>query len=196
LRDDGTLYRWGMNVSDALQAARAGIENFMPRLKELWKEFQTFVQDPTKTIEQKISLAISKGISTGIDTVAQNKAALAGIGKAIASGIVDGLADGITNVLGGEEAQKKIRPNIPMGGVVGAMADIAGSKGQGLSVADQVKKELKLWGETIKLSYNIMDPTTGLRKGYDFMSNRMGGNENGPIRVIIEKDETKKEGGL
>jgi hypothetical protein len=196
LRDDGTLYRWGMNVSDALQAARAGIENFIPRLKELWKEFQTFVQDPTKTIEQKISSAISKGITTGVDTVAQNKAALADIGKAIASGIVDGLSDGITNVLGGEETQKKIRPNIPMGGVVGAMADIAGSKGQGLSVADQVKKELKLWGETIKLSYNIMDPTTGLRKGYDFMSNRMGDNKNGPIRVIIETDETKREASL
>jgi hypothetical protein len=115
LRKNGTLTRWGQNISNAAQWARKAIETLYKRTQE----YVAYLQNRAKTITifeifaEEFSKALSF-VGTRLDGFYQeNKATFAKIGQelgnAIAIGIMEALKAGLTGagrllLLGGERA--------------------------------------------------------------------------------------------
>jgi hypothetical protein len=196
LRDDGTLYRWGMNVSDALQAARATIEELAKVVKAKFAQMKTDAEssDWGTVIADEISdgiTSIGDVIGKWLDANAETIGVKAfDLGSKIGWGILKGMANALKGVpILGDRLK-----------ILEAAAGFAGKGAGFIESPDAMTRPRGGYSDIANVTQADMQ-RMNMKQKQDalFRMAHAGVKVPRPVneqKVVIIRDETKKEGGL
>jgi hypothetical protein len=173
LRNNGTLTRWGQNVSKALEDVRDKVKSLFGVLKGRFDFAKAHCATDTQAVveailgdKQSLSAAIHdrlNGVLKSIGNwVEKNSPAIAQVGLTIGGAVAKGIWDGWTSFVTKDKIQTWMRDSVPLGNFIGSSADVVGSTSGGSTDKDALMKAVS---ESYRLTFKALNPVIyGLTK--------------------------------
>jgi hypothetical protein len=173
LRNNGTLTRWGQNVSKALEDVRDKVKSLFGVLKGRFDFAKAHGATDTQAVveailgdKQSLSAAIHdrlNGVLKSIGNwVEKNSPAIAQVGLTIGGAVAKGIWDGWTSFVTKDKIQTWMRDSVPLGNFIGSSADVVGSTSGGSTDKDALMKAVS---ESYRLTFKALNPVIyGLTK--------------------------------